>query len=386
MMDIMCEGEAADPTVQLEGSTGSSAFLSQHIRMQAELEMALRSSMEMIADGPTVSTVAGAMAANVSSETEAQAPSRPRPMPPQTVRPPQAGRRQLAALRPLGAGAIRKGGEKDGDGSDGEMDDEVKSLSLSEDGPVIRRSLSEPPESFFSRAGVRDHAAAPDPIAMLTDGTRKAMLSARSVISNAMGVVGVGEVSTTVGSADGEGMGSADGEALASDRSAPNESDNSAAPTHFNEAAAAAAPASDSSLYKNLIPILSKVTGNPPPQGQLEVVQENAPDVASTASASGGAAAMMRRGWKPTKSLRVPALRSAGSNVQALDLSQIQLPAPAATAAERPQDARSDVSFGSAHSAFTCWSSSSPSSSHLNSPRHLKATVSMPTLTPRDRQ
>jgi hypothetical protein len=52
--------------------------------------------------------------------------------PPLTTRPMHAGRRQLAALRPLGSA---KKGEKDADGSDGENhpeDDEVKSLSLSE--------------------------------------------------------------------------------------------------------------------------------------------------------------------------------------------------------------------------------------------------------------
>ena len=121
----------------------------------------------------------------------------------------------------------------------------------------------------------------------------------------------------------------------------------------------ASAPAADSALYNNLIPILSKVTGRnasdkAPPQlrdyppgagmghlahaegdlqrasprffeapreGQLEVVQE-APGVASTSSST---AAALRRGWTPTKSLRVPALRG-NSNVQALDLSQIRLP------------------------------------------------------------
>lgn len=56
-------------------------------------------------------------------------------------------------------------------GSDGEChgeDDEVRSLSLSEDGPVIRCTLSEP---STCPDNCRQAAAAPDPIAMLTDGT-----------------------------------------------------------------------------------------------------------------------------------------------------------------------------------------------------------------------
>ena len=76
--------------------------------------------------------------------------------------------------------ASRDGAKADkyNDGSDGEChpeDDEVKSLSLSEDGPVIRRSFSEGAGfagGFFGRD--RHNVHAPDPIAMLTDGTRPA--------------------------------------------------------------------------------------------------------------------------------------------------------------------------------------------------------------------
>ena len=73
-------------------------------------------------------------------------------------------------------------------GSDGEChgeDDEVRSLSLSEDGPVIRRTLSEP--STCPDTG-RQAAAAPDPIAMLTDGTCTASsaLSAEAMLNRAV--------------------------------------------------------------------------------------------------------------------------------------------------------------------------------------------------------
>ena len=99
--------------------------------------------------------------------------------------------------------------------------------------------------------------------------------------------------------------------------------------------------------------------------------------------------------------VRPSARRSSGSNnVQALDLSQLTrlppLARPSAASAEAKSetaagatsarsDAGSHVSFGSEHSAFTCWSTSSPSSSQLASPRPipLKTTVSMPALTPR---
>ena len=380
---------------------------------------------------------------------------------------------------------------------------QVRSLSLSEDGPIIRRSLSEGAGNLFRVAGMM----APDPIAMLTDGTRKAMLSARSVIANAAGeaagpahspahvahspaaghnttasspddaVPGVidvadagcdahlaergsldmADVPTLFTSAfDGEAVDSMDGDGpLGSDRSLPNESDHSDART-----ALAAPPASDSpsALYNNLIPILSKVTGatgdathhvptvarhhshdgvSPGlPQsaeqlsvGQLEVVQE-------TPGVTASGEARPRRAYVPAKSLRVPALRSsANPSVQALDLSQVkpfddahpptrsltpwhfvvlpprvsppprvcrtldswQVRLPPLPAGARPgaaseggganqanEDACSALSFGSAHSAFTCWSS--PSSSQLASPRPnygMKATVSMPALTPK---
>ena len=452
---------SADGTGTGEEDNG---FLSQHIRMQAELEMALRSQMEMIAEGPTPTPPPGESGDEHGGAQNGNNTIRPNP--PSSMRHNQhTGRRHNHSLRSRGPQmhptqaeamrALQGGHDSDGDA----IDDEVKSLSLSEDGPVIRRSLSEGGAGhFFGLSGCgprsRHAAAAPDPIAMLTDGTRKAMLSARSVItgdgqtsrSPEGGAVSdlrsSGEGSGIADLADGRGSAdkvvdvsekgpeaeveeithsvhSADGDAPCSDRSAdrsvPNESDHSAAPTHYysqtgEQISVAPPPASDSSsLYQNLMPVLSKViTNTPPPQGQLEVVQENAPGVAPHKPGE-GPGGVMRRGWRPAKSVRVPAVKghSADSTkVQALDLSQVKLPplgtapgqqggagatggatptAPGAccAAAAKSDDQVSHVSFGSAHSAFTCWSStSSPSSSHLASPRPrpLKTTASMPAL------
>lgn len=277
-----------------------------------QLEMALRSQMEMIAERPTATVpgmapqAASAFATvadqNASAEGAMKQPScvdhaaTPSPIPMRTSYELHHGRhRHFAAGLPLVRHPSRDG-EKSGDNSDSEChpeDDEVKSLSLSEDGPVLRRSLSEGAGAFI-RAAV-----APDPVAMLTDGTRKAMLSARSVISNA-----AGEVAPQLVQADGArsssgseapllvvqsievrdaavaaavsvqtarlALGSSgevivnnstDGEPYSSDLSMPNESDNSAAPTQDIAASTmhVMPPASDSALYDKLIPILSKV-------------------------------------------------------------------------------------------------------------------------------
>lgn len=75
---------------------------------------------------------------------------------------------------------------------------------------------------------------------------------------------------------------------------------------------------------------------------------------------------------------------SSTSLVQSLDLSQVRQPLAdgdlGSLGGSRPQSARSDVSIGSAGSAFTCFSESS--SSQVTSPRHrtLSGTVSMPSL------
>lgn len=371
------------------GLPGSSSFLSSTIGMQAELEMVIRSHMEIVAE----------------HGDRARAASQPlvAPSPPSSGRSAPHGRRHNF-LTPLyhngksGRGPSVGRGVCD-EGSDGEChgeDDEVRSLSLSEDGPVIiRRSVS---EGGAALSAGRHGAPAPDPIAMLTDGQKKAARPSS----------GAGRRSSSKGSPTDEGAcdidraglgefgADIDGEPLGSDRSAPNESDHSAAPTQHHildpscqskcstgkpENASDALVGDEHALLTNidanLIPILEKYSHDP------------------AGGTSGSSAA--RSTWQPANRVRVPALRSSSrSNVHALDLSQIsqisnsslvagRLPKlgqiPATDNDARPPSARSDLSFGSAHSAFTVLSS--PSSSQLASPRPmntLKATVSMPAL------
>ena len=116
--------------------------------------MALRTQMEDMAERPRVGPVTFS------------------PMPPA---PPTGSRntsiaraRSMGHLRPRPLGSRTSGGhsgrsgarDHEGSGSDGEChgeDDEVRSLSLSEDGPVIRRSVSESGagEDITSSAEVR---------------------------------------------------------------------------------------------------------------------------------------------------------------------------------------------------------------------------------------
>ena len=135
---------------------------------QAELEMALRSQMEIIADSPRgVGTVHFG------------------PMPPASGRSSSVSRvRSVEHLKQQACAAKPSRREDaphdEGSGSDGEChgeDDEVRSLSLSEDGPVIRRSVSQGSTARVAATAlnmIAKRGAAPDPIAMLTDGTRKA--------------------------------------------------------------------------------------------------------------------------------------------------------------------------------------------------------------------
>jgi len=185
-----------------------------------------------------------------------------------------------------------------------------------------------------------------------------------------------------------------DGEPLGSDHSAPNDSDKSAAPTcaapgaSAGEGHVAGAPDDDEAVLgaaTNLIPILQKVAEH----ATLEVVQESDGARVALAGPSAAAAAAARKAWK-ANARHVPALR------KDVDLSELRLKGgldhglrpPVAGIGPRSfdSDAKSDVSFGSAQSAFECYSS--PSSSHLNSPRgrtELKAAQSMPLLAPHKR-
>ena len=383
---------------------------------QAELEMALRSQMEIIAD------------------SQRTGPFQCGPLPPVSGRSNRVSQmRTMGHLRPRARiVTTRRENEphNEASGSDGEChgeDDEVRSLSLSEDGPVIRRSLSDGSNGQRLAMVYAKRGAAPDPIAMLTDGTRKASSRATaselrpssgslavepqsseashseaagatsqlaSVHAAATGVLDVTDAEAR-GSSDGDALGSAAG-------SAQNDSDHSIAVTaRANGITANAVEMASSAVdFKGLLPVLSKVTGHDTSvlsthekeqlrsqEKLLEVVQEG-PGVAALAQGNSDPS--------PTYRMRTPvrpSARRSSNSVQALDLSQLtHLPqfARAANCSTYPvgsarSDTGSHVSFGSEHSAFTCWSTSSPNSSQISSPHAmpLKTTVSMPALTPR---
>ena len=88
-------------------------------------------------------------------------------------------------------------------------------------------------------------------------------------------------------------------------------------------------------LFTTLIPILEKVTANQPLDGSSQPLEfvGSAADAAAVSPKS-----TPRRPWQPAARVRPSALRSAGSSVQALDLSQIR-------------DARLNASFGAAANA-----------------------------------
>jgi len=213
-------------------------------------------------------------------------------------------------------------------GSDEECD-EVRSLSLSEEGPVICK--------YPMGRGAAD---APDPIAMLSDGQRKAIDSSTEL---------------------DEG-----------DLAAP-DSDRSAATTRLDDplGSSTAERSSNHDLLNALAPLFSKLSN------QLEVVPEQA-----AALAKGGCHATRKA------AVRVKPQR-ASANIQALNLSQVRLPSDSDS--PRPfSPTRSDISIGSAQSAFSSWSSpcnstgsfsASPRNRQPGAGRGLTATASMPSLT-----
>jgi len=382
-MDIDANVDATDIEENDEGVEGAGAggppagFLSKVDSITAELEMAVRSQMEKLA----------------GHEGGARAGGRG-PAPPSVGRGSSNSHfhgRRLRLPKPAGE-----------EGSDGEgPDDEVRSLSLSEDGPVciMKRSISEPCHQLYDsgRIASRVRVHAPDPIAMLTDGQRKGtdrphgggpplpirsrsysnveercFLSdlglerqasgERPLINHALGALGD----------------DIDGEPIGSDTSAPsNPTNESAAPTQRGPRSGESGEEEKlQSSISSLIPVLEKVTA----QTTLEVVQEG-PGLPG----SGSMRAMPSLGKRASR-VHVPARK----DVRALDLSDLRDKgglergqAAGPRQAGRDLDTRSDVSFGSAQSAFECYSSSS---SQLNSPQHqdvraeLKATVSMPLL------
>lgn len=132
-----------------------------------------------------------------------------------------------------------------------------------------------------------------------------------------------------------------------------------------------------SHVFEHLTPILSKMGVAP---GHLEVVQENT-DVAIDVSRA--------RSEGQVRGVQVPATRvvamRCSSSVESLNLADVHLRDKAGA---RSRSARSDVSFGSASSAFTCLSSSTSGSHNLVSAlspsthgrRSLTGTISMPQL------
>jgi len=216
-------------------------------------------------------------------------------------------------------------------GSDSECD-EVRSLSLSEEGPVMHAS-------HRSHHGLQRDALAPDPIAMLSDGQLTA----------------VGPPYTRAFSDYDNGTPVGD-------------SDDSAATTRLEEASGRS-PQHD--VLDTLAPVFSKL------KNQLAVVPEQAAGLAS---------------HRTHRQVRVPATkvkarRGDSVTMQALSLAQVSL-SKEPEHPPRPLSARSDISIGSALSAFSSWSSpASPPYSHTTSPRvsagrgrSLTMTSSMPTL------
>jgi len=359
---IAREIAAISEMAEIEGLGGDddeaqTGWLDKHIRMQGELEMALRSGMELIAE-------------RVHSLP-------PQPFPPDG-QPPVGTQRpgaRHAGQRSTDA-AVSRGTDHFSDG-EGNEDDEVRSLSLSEDGPVIRRFLSAGSLNERSRR-------APDPIAMLSDGQHK-------LRSNQLEPPQVAPLSIRRACSEPMTLAPNQGSEQGSDHSGatPNNSDRSGAMTEValkrKDSNGQSRSANDcvgsddgySNVFEHLTPILSKMGVA---QGHLEVVQENTAIVHE---------AHHERSDPVSGSVQVPATRvralRCSTSVESLNLSEVHLRENGDT---RAQGARSDISFGSASSAFTCLSSSTSGSHNLHpafSPlaqarQSLTGTVSMPSL------
>ena len=246
----------------------------------------------------------------------------------------------------------------------------MRSYSLSEDGPVVGRS-----------PGYGRLLDGPDPVSMLSDGDYKALGDMRSK----RGARG-GGARTPTGSSS-----SAEAAATVSPGASPEgeDSERSAAATcpsfassgggHHSESekAAKAFTSEFEDLRLTLLsPILSKLGNH-----LLEVVPE-LPD--SGASAGGGVplSRFRKQHSEPVPATKVKALRGR-SNL--LHLSQVTLPyEESGNRSPRILSARSDLSFGSACSAFTSIDSScsggSPPSSASASASSLAPSASMPSL------
>jgi hypothetical protein len=314
-------GDELSPTRDLEGLPGElhrrSEFLFGPIQLQSELGMAIQAALEFTAERRI---------------THSYSPS------------------EFAAIRGLG-------GE---DGSDDETLEnlEVRSLSLSEDGPMIARTFSERQRM----------TAAPDPIAMLTHGQQHAGdLEPKHKEQKEQ---------TDKEQTGSSGHGSTDLSAAGTENAPGGSGADAQAESH------------EQSLCRNLLPIL------------LPIFEKTAELSASDPAGDSAAGTTYqqrfstRSGPPPTK-VRVKSSR-AGRGGRTLDLAELQTAgrrgdaALANLASASSPDGRgfvavrSEFSLGSEHSAFTSVSSpSSQAGSKDSTPRGrsgLRGVASMPTL------
>ena len=311
------------PTRDLEGAPGErrSEFLFGPIQLQSELGMAIQAALEFTAERRI---------------THSYSPS------------------EFAAIRGLG-------GE---DGSDDETLEnlEVRSLSLSEDGPMIARTISERQRM----------TAAPDPIAMLTHGQQHA-----------------GDFEPKHKELKKEHKEHKDKEQTGS--SGLGSTDLSAADTENapgGPASDAQAESHEQSLCRNLLPILLPIFEKTAELSASDPAGDSAADTTYQQRFS------TRSGPPPTK-VRVKSSRARG---RTLDLAELQTAGKRGDAAlanlasaSSPDGrgfvaVRSEFSLGSEHSAFTSVSSpSSQGGSKDSTPRGLtssglRGVASMPTL------
>lgn len=309
------------------GEAYDERFLENIAKIQGELAMAVCSGMELIAERGAGAAMGAAAAVGPQTFAEAVLTTK-------TTQQRFDQQIQQQQQQP-GPGRARAGEAADtrrskksvascdsaAHGSDSECD-EVRSLSLSEEGPVYSRSCN----WRLMRA--------PDPIAMLSNGQHKA---AR---------------------VDGESSGD---ELLdeSADGSLPrNDSDRSIATTRIGGVGGGA----EESLSGILAPILSKITSD------LDMVAERAGEGAGRRLPTRVPAT------KPAPERRKPGERRApAAGDVALALSEVRLVHDGG-GEQRPTSTRSDVSIGSMCSAFTSLSSSA-SGSQLNSPRGAARTL-----------
>mmetsp|Transcript_5364 Transcript_5364/g.15918 ORF Transcript_5364/g.15918 Transcript_5364/m.15918 type:complete len:561 (+) Transcript_5364:111-1793(+) len=315
------------------GEAYDERFLENIAKIQGELAMAVCSGMELIAERGAGAAMGAAAAVGPQTFAEAVLTTKTtqqrfdQQIQQQQQQPwPGRARAGEAAADTRRSKKSVASCDSAAHGSDSECD-EVRSLSLSEEGPVYSRSCN----WRLMRA--------PDPIAMLSNGQHKA---AR---------------------VDGESSGD---ELLdeSADGSLPrNDSDRSIATTRIGGGAKGASPAGkEESLSGILAPILSKITSD------LDVVAERAGEGAGRRLPTRVPAT------KPAPERRKPGERRApAAGDVALALSEVRLVHDGG-GEQRPTSTRSDVSIGSMCSAFTSLSSSA-SGSQLNSPRGAARTL-----------